>query len=148
MIRDARRTKNDLLLKHLLAEKAKETEEEEEKARPITEELRKRGKEAMEAAAKRRKELQEQARLAANEAEEKKKDAADAIRGAHEARLASLQQAAANARELERLRKEAAVAKQQARWLQTEYPTQLAYSMIDWYGGLDRQSKKDKRKAC
>ena len=143
MIRDAKRTKNDVLLKHLLAEKAKETEEAKEKARPITEELRKRAKEAMEKAAKRRKELQEQARLAANEEEDKKKCTADAIKAAHEAKLAALQQAAANARELERLRKEALVAKKVARWLQTEYPTQLAYRMIDWHGGLDPKVKQD-----
>ena len=91
---------------------------------------------SMELAAKRRKERLEEDRLAANEAEERRRATPRAQQEALQARLAFAEQQMAQRTELGRRRAALSHAKHVQRWLQTQYPVELAESMIGWYTGL------------
>jgi len=142
LIQDAMKTSNDVLLGHLLKAQRGERREQREVSTAVGSALGKRAQQAMEEAAKRRKEVQEQDRLAANAEEERKCLTAEAQKAAAEARLACLRQVVENRRDAARRRAEAARAKGVARWLQTEYPTSLARSMIGWYRGLSHVQRE------
>ena len=146
LIAEATRSGNDIILKHLLAEKRTEAREDREAARPETVHLRLAQKQSLEQAAKRRLERQEESRRAANEDEERKRATARAQLELQEAKRACLEQALRNREDAERRRVAAARAKAIQRWLQTEYPAQLAARMIAFYRGMRGDVRENYKK--
>ena len=146
LIVEATKSGNDILLRHLLKEKKRETAAAREDAKPVSVYLKAQAAKSLEQAAKRREERRAEDRRAANEDEERKRATAHAQQEAHEAKRACLAQQLANRADLDRRRLAAARAKAVQRWLQTEYAANLARDMIAWYDEylrpIDRENYK------
>jgi len=138
---DAKRTNDDLMLRHLRQRMSVEKRDQRDANSEAGMLLRKRARETMEAEAKRRKADLEAERLAANEAEKVKLATARAHEEAAKARLAILRQVIVNRRDSEAKRHEEAKEKAYRRWLQTEYPSALAARLIAAWRKLPNRSK-------
>ena len=146
LIAEATRSGNDVLLKHLLKEKKRETTAAREDATPARVFLKTRAAQVEEQVAKRREERRAEDRRAANEIEDRKRATAQAEQEAHEAKRACLAQVLANRADADRRRLAAARAKAVQRWLQTQFAAKLATDLIAWYQGRLRPIDRERYK--
>ena len=97
------------------------------------------------AAEERRKENAEIARRHARELEDRKVEAARLQLEAEQTRVETLRWKIIERRDLQRHREEEERAKVTARWLQVDFPTQLARRCIDWHQA-PRRSRRERYK--
>ena len=143
LINKYKRTGNDLLLKHLLNEQKMEKRDAEHAQTPIGVMLAAKAKNDFAAAEERRKENAEIARRHARELEDRKVEAARLQLEAERARLQTLRWKIIERRDLQSRREAEERSKVTARWLQVEFPTQLARRCIDWHQGQRRRRREE-----
>ena len=107
--------------------------------------LRKRAEAEFTAAEERRKANVESTRRRAREEWDRKAEAARLQAAADERRIQSLNLLAEQRQEKQRLRKQEERQKVQERWLQVEFPVELARRCIDWYAALSQIPKHKER---
>ena len=142
MFDEAIRTRNDAMLRQMRQQMRGETQKQKDAGTEIGMLLKKRVQENREADMKRRRQDLEQEWLAAKNLEKLKTLRANAEQAKEEARLAALRQALENRRDLQNRRYEELVEKTFQRWLQTQYPTQLARRIISFWRKMTVPTRK------
>ena len=139
---EAVRKRDDLMMRRMRQQMLEETQMQKDASTEVGLLLRKRAQEQRAEEAKRRRAALEDERLAAKDLEETKVIRAKAEQATAEARLAALRQIILNRRDAE-ARKHAQVTERAfQRWLQTQFPAQLARRCISILRGMSAGAKK------
>ena len=141
LYKEAMRTKDDVMLRHVRKRMREETQNQRDAATKVSVLLLERAKGQRDAESRRRKEALEEERLAAKDLEESKVLRAKAEQATAEARLESLRLTIVNRRDAQARKRQEIVDRAFQRWLQTQYPAMVARRCMVYWRGFSKQAQ-------